>query len=238
MTNLPEELEDVERWRLDLSSDEISSQRQHIALERASAARGDRLAQLRDVLLGHREPQFDDPREESALDAGLNATQRSAVDFALSARDVALIHGPPGTGKTTTVVELIRRAVRRGDKVLACGPSNMAVDNLFSRLLAHGDRAVRLGHPARVMPQLRSHTLDILVERHEGVRWRANWLKTRWHCFAVPVEPRGPSRSLARARNANRGPFSIGRRAAVGGASRGADIGWRRYSLCDRDRAG
>jgi len=170
VATLPEELEDIERWRIDLSSDEISSERQRSALERAAAARGDRLAELRDVLLGHREPQFDEPSEQALLDAGLNAIQQSAVDFALSARDVALIHGPPGTGKTTTVVELIRRAVRRGDKVLACGPSNMAVDNLFSRLLAHGERAVRLGHPARVMPELRSHTLDLLVERHEDVR--------------------------------------------------------------------
>mgnify|MGYP001324582844 CR=1 FL=1 len=170
VASLPEELEDIERWRIDLSSDEISSQRQRSALERAAAARGDRLAQLRDVLLGQREPEFDEPREEQVLDSGLNPTQQAAVEFALSARDVALIHGPPGTGKTTTVVELIRRAVRRGDKVLACGPSNMAVDNLLSRLLVHGERAVRLGHPARVMPELRSHTLDLLVERHDDVR--------------------------------------------------------------------
>jgi superfamily I DNA and/or RNA helicase len=170
VASLPDDLEDFERWRLDLSSDEISSQRQRVALERVAAARGNRLAQLRDVLLGQRALHLDEPSDEPPLDEGLNRAQRDAVNFALSARDVALIHGPPGTGKTTTVVELIRRAVRRGEKVLACGPSNMAVDNLFVRLLAHGERVVRLGHPARVMPQLRSHTLDLLVERHEDVR--------------------------------------------------------------------
>lgn len=170
LPHLPDDAEDVAIWRLDLSSDEISSQRQRVAIERAIRARGDRLAQLRDVLLGERQPEFDEPVEEPALDAGLNANQLSTVAFALAARDVALVHGPPGTGKTTTVVELIRRAVRRGQKVLACGPSNMAVDNLFERLLRHGQRAVRLGHPARVMPELRGHTLDILVERHGDVR--------------------------------------------------------------------
>ncbi len=170
VATLPEELEDIERWRLDLSSDEISSERQRAALQRASLTRGDRLAQLREALLGEREPLFSDVKSEPPLDATLNPIQLDAVQFALSARDVALIHGPPGTGKTTTVVELIRRAVQRGEKVLACGPSNMAVDNLFERLLARGERAVRLGHPARVMPELRAHTLDLLVEKHGDVR--------------------------------------------------------------------
>ena len=174
LVQLPDDAEEVEVWRLDLSSDEISSQRQRAALERALRARGDRLAQLRDVFLGQQSPAFHDPKsattEAPSLDASLNSSQLATVDFALSAKDVALIHGPPGTGKTTTVVELIRRAVRNGDKVLACGPSNMAVDNLFERLLSHGERVVRLGHPARVMPELRNHTLDMLVERHGDVR--------------------------------------------------------------------
>ncbi len=170
ISQLPDHSEDVNLWRLDLSSDEISSQRQRAALERAMRASGDRLAHLRDVLLGKLEPTFDTTEVEACLDAGLNSTQQATVDFTLAARDVALVHGPPGTGKTTTIVELIRRAVRRGEKVLACGPSNMAVDNLFERLLAYGERAVRLGHPARVMPELRAHTLELLVERHEDVR--------------------------------------------------------------------
>ncbi len=170
VARLLDEAEDVELWRLDLSSDEISSQRQRAAIERALRARGDRLAELRDVLLGHKPPEFAAPEDEACLDVGLNANQLAAVSLALSARDVALVHGPPGTGKTTTVVELIRRAVRRGEKVLACGPSNMAVDNLFERLLHHNERVVRLGHPARVMPELRGQTLDMLVERHDDVR--------------------------------------------------------------------
>ncbi len=129
-----------------------------------------RLDTLRDVLLGEREPRFDEPTDEPPLDDQLNVAQRDVVAWALAARDLALVHGPPGTGKTTTVVELIRRAVRRGERVLACGPSNRAVDNLFGRLLTQGERVVRLGHPIRVLPELREHTLDMLVERHADVR--------------------------------------------------------------------
>jgi superfamily I DNA and/or RNA helicase len=165
-----EDLAEHEKWRLDLSSDEVAVQRQRAALQLARSARGQRLAELRDVLLGRRPPEFDREHDEPALNSQLNDAQREAVRFALTARDVALIHGPPGTGKTTAVVELIRRAIRRGEKVLACAPSNLAVDNIFERLLAAGERAVRLGHPARVMADLRAHTLDLLVEDHPDVR--------------------------------------------------------------------
>jgi len=167
---LPDDLAEHETWRLDLARDEIAGQRQRNALERARVARGSRLAELRQVLLGERPPAFSPLRDEEPLDRALNEVQREAVRFALSARDVALIHGPPGTGKTTTVVELIRRAVRRGQKVLACAPSNVAVDNMLERLLAADERAVRLGHPARVLPELRAQTLDLLVEVHRDVQ--------------------------------------------------------------------
>lgn len=106
------------------------------------------------------------PDEVVWLDSALNDSQRAAVRHALIAEDVAIIHGPPGTGKTTAVVELIRQAVRRGEKVLACAPSNIAVDNLLERLVAAGTRAIRIGHPARVLPELREHTLDLVVESH------------------------------------------------------------------------
>jgi superfamily I DNA and/or RNA helicase len=152
------------------SSDEIAFRHQRAALERARAARGDRLADLRGVLLNEGPPAFGAEPDYTPLDGSLNASQQEAVRFALAAQDVALIHGPPGTGKTTTVVELIRQAVRRGNKVLACAPSNLGVDNLLERLVAAGERVVRLGHPARVLPELRAHTLDLLVEEHADSR--------------------------------------------------------------------
>lgn len=176
---IPDELE-AQTWRLDRSADEVARQRQLEALQRARDASGDRLADLRRVLLGERAPASrpapaqpagqEDLPATPGVRAALDPSQEEAVSFALSAPDMALIHGPPGTGKTTALVELIRRAVRRGEKVLACAPSHMAVDNLFERLLAAGERAVRLGHPARVLPDLQAHTLDLLVESHENVR--------------------------------------------------------------------
>ena len=172
-----------ETWRLSLSSDEVAMQRQKAALQRARLARGERLAELRDILLGQRQPQFDREQDEPALDSGLNDTQQQAVRFALAARDVALIHGPPGTGKTTTVVELIRRAIHRGEKVLACAPSNLAVDNILERLLARGVRAVRLGHPARVTADLRAHTLDLLVQEHPDVKLARKLVKEAMGLF-------------------------------------------------------
>jgi superfamily I DNA and/or RNA helicase len=163
-------VDQTETWRIDRSSDEVARQRQRIALNRARTARGDRLAELRQVLLGERVPEFIDSPASKPFDSSLNESQWDAVRFALGAQDMALIHGPPGTGKTTAVVELIRQAAARGDKVLACAPSNLAVDNIFERLVATGARAVRLGHPARVLPELREHTLDLLVESHPDVR--------------------------------------------------------------------
>lgn len=170
LDRLPDDLADHDVWRIDLSFDEVAIQRQRAALEQARSTRGDRFAILRDVLLGVRQPEFGLGPEVRPLDQSLNAVQREAVQFALSARDLALIHGPPGTGKTTAIVELIRQAVRRGHKVLACAPSNLAVDNIFERLLGFGERAVRLGHPARVLPELRAHTIDLLVENHHDVK--------------------------------------------------------------------
>jgi predicted DNA helicase len=105
------------------------------------------------------------------------------VCFALSAPDVAVLHGPPGTGKTTTVVELVRRAVRLGQRVLVTAPSNLAVDNVLERLLAHGENAVRLGHPARVLPGLREHTLDLLVESHPDARQARKLVKEAFALF-------------------------------------------------------
>ncbi len=188
LTKRPDELDEHETWRLSLSSDEVSMQRQQAAMQRARLARGERLAELRDILLGQGQPQFnaeqdDSEQEKPGLDAGLNDTQQQAVRFALTARDVALIHGPPGTGKTTAVVELIARAIHRGDKVLACAPSNLAVDNIFERLLAKGQRAVRLGHPARVTADLRDHTLDLLVQNHPDVKLARKLVKEAMGLF-------------------------------------------------------
>ena len=158
-----------DRFRLDLSPDEVTRKRQAAALQGAEKATG-RHAQLRDLLLGEREPTFHrNMKPPTDISQRLNPSQHDAIRHVLSSNDLAIIHGPPGTGKTTTVVEVIRLLVARGKRVLACAPSNTAVDNLLERLLAIGEPAVRLGHPARVSEDLRQHSLDALVGRHESM---------------------------------------------------------------------
>ncbi|GKY95692.1 hypothetical protein MPSEU_000530100 [Mayamaea pseudoterrestris] len=135
------------------------------------------------------DPTIDRAMKGSALDSSqiyskdLNESQLDAISFALTDnRPISLIHGPPGTGKTTTVVELIQQAViTRGFKVLVAAPSNIAVDNILERLLAGCNvgsniskrnagklRVVRLGHPARLQPKVLPHSLEALVQKAEG----------------------------------------------------------------------
>lgn len=115
-------------------------------------------------------PRFLSAPRGPALEAPLNPEQQAALDLADRAEDLALVHGPPGTGKTTVLVEVIRRAAARGETVLAAAPSNLAVDNLVERLAAAGLACVRVGHPARVLPGLLEHTLEARVEAHEAAR--------------------------------------------------------------------
>jgi len=97
----------------------------------------------------------------------LDPGQRNAVQFCLQQRELAVVHGPPGTGKTTTVVEVIRQTVKTGGKVLVCAPSNVAVDNLVERLAKEKVKVVRLGHPARVSTDLQKHSLDAIISNSD-----------------------------------------------------------------------
>lgn len=166
---------DASVLRVDLCPDEVTRKRQLAAMQNIQDATG-RPGQLRDVLLYRRDPVFHNQPNKTLSGKTiqhsppnhLNDSQKAAVEFAMSASDLAIIHGPPGTGKTTTVVEVIRQAVARGERVLACAPSNTAVDNLLERLVNAGEPAVRLGHPARVLESVRRQTLDALVEQHDA----------------------------------------------------------------------
>lgn len=152
--------------RIDQSSDEVSRQRIERVLQKVASVERGRVAELRAIMLGEREPKFSPLKPFEPFSPSLNEPQRAAIEFALSANDVSVIHGPPGTGKTTTVVEFIRQAIRRGEKVLACAASNLAVDNLCERLIAAGENVLRLGHPLRVLPEVQSRTLDVLLVNH------------------------------------------------------------------------
>ena len=158
---------DGNRFRIDLAADEVTRRRLMAAVTLVKDSKG-RLGHLRNISVGETQPEFggDERANKKPIEfkTELNESQQAAVQFCLQANDAAIVHGPPGTGKTTTVIELIIQAVARGDRVLACAPSNTAVDNLLERLVAAGQRVVRLGHPARVTETLRQHTLDGLVE--------------------------------------------------------------------------
>ncbi len=169
-------------WRVDLAPDDAARERMVAALYRAASARDDRLSELRAVLLAERPPRAG-TESPADPDTPLNGPQEDAVRFALAAPDVAIIHGPPGTGKTTTLVELVRRAVARGEVVLASAPSNAAVDNLLEKLLAAGLEPIRVGHPARVAEHLRGRTLDILVESHPDARQARKYARDAYALF-------------------------------------------------------
>ncbi len=183
-------------YRIDAADDETAMLRSRSALSHARNALGDRLSELRDVCLGLREPEFDEIAEPTFEDANLNESQRKAISFANSAKDIAVIHGPPGTGKTRTLVELIRQAVAKEQKVLVCAPSNLGVDNLFERLLARGTNAVRIGHMARVLPHLQEHCLNALVPKHRDVK---RIKKLRLEAAELFRKADKPSRTMERA---------------------------------------
>ncbi|WP_345318907.1 AAA domain-containing protein [Novipirellula rosea] len=177
-------------FRIDLSPDETTRRRQLAAMAKAQVATA-RTGRLRDALLGFRPIRFTDLPDVRFL-TDLNPPQQDAVRFALSAQDVAILHGPPGTGKTTTIAEVIYQAVARGERVLACAPSNTAVDNLLERLVAIMPNVLRVGHPARVFESLRGHTLDELVDADPSTEVVRDMRRELEHLMrAASKKPRG-----------------------------------------------
>jgi ATP-dependent RNA/DNA helicase IGHMBP2 len=185
--DLPDWVQDGGKLGIDLTFDEVSYREMDHALGEVMGVRGNRLAQLRDVLLGAEEARFFAPKvapnvalnlapdavsnpEPQADDLfypnPLNDSQLAAVRHVLAAKDVAIIHGPPGTGKTTTLVQAILETTRRERRVLVCAPSNTAVDLLTEKLAERGVSVIRLGNPSRVSELLLKHTLDAQVMAH------------------------------------------------------------------------
>lgn len=98
----------------------------------------------------------------------LNDSQKDAIRFAIASREVALVHGPPGTGKTHTLIELILQLLKKDLRILVCGPSNISVDNIAERLAPHKVPMVRLGHPARLLPSVLHHSLDVITKTSDA----------------------------------------------------------------------
>ncbi|CAM4581695.1 unnamed protein product [Leuciscus chuanchicus] len=121
------------------------------------------------VLFGYSEPGILSHQHVLEFsNTGLDNSQKEAVSFAMSQKDVAIIHGPPGTGKTTTVVEVILQAVKQEQKILCCAPSNVAVDNLVERLVKSKVKVLRLGHPARLLESIQKHSLDAVLAHSDN----------------------------------------------------------------------
>ncbi|MCR9245304.1 MAG: AAA domain-containing protein [bacterium] len=150
--------------RLDRLASDVTWQRLRGAIDEFERDPDTERRRLVEVLCGERAPEVGRLGEPTFFDDALDDSQRAAITHALAAEQVALLHGPPGTGKTTAVVEFVRQVIARGDRVLACAPSNVAVDNLAERLAAAGVRIVRLGHPARVSDRVIRATLAAQID--------------------------------------------------------------------------
>ena len=158
------ELQTEEVLGVQLYFDETSYRAMFEALEDTIRAKGNRLAELRDTLLGTQKPGF---RELYPVRfPWLNSTQETAVNKVLCTRDVAIVHGPPGTGKTTTLVEAIYETLHREPQVLVCAQSNTAVDWICEKLVDRGVPVLRIGNLTRVNDKMLSFTYERRFENH------------------------------------------------------------------------
>ena len=147
-----------------LSFDETSYKLMFEALDRVMKAKNNRLAYLRDLFYSHQKAgRFS---FEPMKFPWLNPTQERAVNEVLWAKDVAIVHGPPGTGKTTTLVEAINETLMRESQVLVCAQSNMAVDWISEKLVDRGVNVLRIGNPTRVNDKMLGFTYERRFESH------------------------------------------------------------------------
>lgn len=159
------ELQHAGIFGMQLSFDETSYKMMFEALDRVIRARGNRLAYLRDLF-------YTPSMKAERFTFGqirfpyLNKTQEHAVNEVLCAKDVSVVHGPPGTGKTTTLVEAIYETLMRENQVLVCAQSNMAVDWISERLVDRGINVLRIGNPTRVNDKMLSFTYERRFEAH------------------------------------------------------------------------
>ena len=151
------DVQGAENVGIQLFFDETSYKMMFEALDRVMRAKG-RLGYLRDLFYSHQ------PAETFSFApmhfTYLNRTQEEAVNKVLQAKDVAIVHGPPGTGKTTTLVEAIYETLRRENQVLVCAQSNMAVDWISEKLVDRGINVLRIGNPTRVNDKMLSFTYE------------------------------------------------------------------------------
>lgn len=157
-------VENAERLGVQLFFDETTYRLMFRALDNAIAAKDNRLAELREIFHGAQKPAKSTPFPTPI--PWLNPSQRQAVNEVLRAKDVAVVHGPPGTGKTTTLVEAVYEILRRESQVMVCAQSNMAVDWISEKLSDRGVNVLRIGNPTRVNDKMLSFTYERRFEAH------------------------------------------------------------------------
>ncbi len=158
------DLQNADNLGVQLFFDETSFKTMFHALDDVTNAKKNRLADLRDIIAGQIKPQKYTFGAQTF--PWLNPSQEKAVNEVLWAKDVEVVHGPPGTGKTTTLVEAIYETLKRETQVMVCAQSNMAVDWICEKLIDHGVPVLRIGNPSRVNDKMLSFTYERKFESH------------------------------------------------------------------------
>lgn len=158
------QITEADRLGIQLYLDEYTYRLMFQALDAVISAKGNRLAQLRDIC--HTTAPASEFSFAPVRFPWLNPSQEKAADMVLRAKDVAVVHGPPGTGKTTTLVEAIYETLHREVQVLVCAQSNMAVDWISEKLSERGVNVLRIGNPTRVTDRMLQDTYERRFENH------------------------------------------------------------------------
>ncbi|WP_297453960.1 IGHMBP2 family helicase [Persephonella sp.] len=187
-----QKLPPAKKWRIDLFVNDITFKRMLGSLE--FFEKGYSLYDEK-IILGHKKPEVCEENLEF-VNQNLNQFQKEAVKRAVCSPQLFLIHGPPGTGKTTTLIEAIIQHIKKGQKILATADSNTAVDNIVEGLLKYDVNVVRIGHPARLKKELLSVSLDAKVETHpkyteiKNIEKKINKLKSLQENYLKPIPQR------------------------------------------------
>jgi len=182
MDEMPDLL-DYGKLGIDLLFDENAYKETESALKLVSNAKNCRLNEIRDALIGIKEPELDETVDIPGISGDLNPSQKAAVELIFKSLDFCVVHGPPGTGKTTTLIEAARLLCADGERVMMAAPSNAAADWLTHKAKNAGLNVVRIGNPARIDEELESLTVEGYLQNHKdyseikGMRKRAAELR-------------------------------------------------------------
>jgi superfamily I DNA and/or RNA helicase len=163
--------DDLEDWMktgrigIDLLYDETSFKEMEFALKVLEKTENRRLQHLLDVIYGDKKPEINDHHNFEL--GNLNKSQNEALNNCLAQNDIAIIHGPPGTGKTTTLLDVIEKSLATEEQILVTAPSNNAVDLLVEKLHERGIKVLRVGNPARINSHIQEHSLSWKITQHQ-----------------------------------------------------------------------